>query len=65
MRKTKQLFLTYPHWPIGSKETSAMYRVSKVADTTEFSPDQFLSRKNVDELCDASDWKIHITSPRK
>ncbi|HZP68351.1 MAG TPA: hypothetical protein VFB29_00275 [Pseudolabrys sp.] len=36
------------------------YRVEKVTDSVEFHPRQILTKKQVDELCSATGWKVTV-----
>jgi hypothetical protein len=66
--KTKTITLSFPHYddtknmntsPTRS-DAPRVYRVEKVTDSTEFEPTRQLSKKQVDELCDAKDWKVTV-----
>jgi hypothetical protein len=57
--KTKVLHLNHAtkHEPSGK---TAVYRIVRVTNTTEFTPGDFIERAKVDELCAAEDWNIII-----
>lgn len=37
------------------------YKIIQVTDTVEFGDKRYLSKKEVQELCEAKDWKVTIT----
>lgn len=38
-----------------------VYKVEKVTESIEYNPSQQLSKKQVQELCEASGWKVTVT----
>jgi hypothetical protein len=60
-KKTKTITLAYiesmmPE-PFRGKPA---WRVIKVTDSTDYSPEQLLKKTEVDDLCGYSDWKVTI-----
>lgn len=53
--KTKTITVS-PGWTIGDKP----FRVEKITDSTEFMPNDMLSKDTVDHLCAKRDWKVTI-----
>lgn len=65
--KTKTITLSFPHInqdrnhdPRNNPECNQVYRVDQVTDSTEYNPGQQLTKKQVDELCGATLWKVTI-----
>jgi hypothetical protein len=40
------------------------WRVEKVTDSVEFNPNQFIEKKEVDDLCNSAQWKVTIVPIR-
>lgn len=53
-------------WPVPTDPTGKQtrYRVEKVTNSTEFSPHEFVNKREVDIMCAAKDWTVTIV-PRK
>ncbi len=41
-----------------TKMSNLLYRVEEIRDTTEFFPGQTLTKKEVDEVCAAGQWRV-------
>ena len=70
--KTKTIKLSHGHAPVEPAahrtpeawEKALRYRVEQVTDSTEYRPGQLLERKEVDDLCAASGWKVTVVPIR-
>lgn len=61
--KTKKLTLVVSRHPRGFKQVDGVdlaYRVNKVVDSVDFMPGDFLSKADVEALCNRSDWNITV-----
>lgn len=57
----KTITVSFPHYTVlhdGGNEK--VYRVQRVTDSVEYAPDQYLTKAQVVELCEARDWKVLI-----
>jgi hypothetical protein len=62
-KKIKTITLAHPiPNPNDRENKNPLYRVNRLTDSTEFSPRQLLTKKQVDELCVADDWKVYIVA---
>lgn len=43
-------------------QTRRVWKVTKVTNSVEFSPEQMLDKTTVDGLCAARDWTVNVTS---
>lgn len=63
---TKQKTINLITWETLSLDAVAqmvrVWKVAKVTNSIEFSPEQMLQKSAVDELCRAKDWTVNITS---
>jgi len=62
--KIKSLKLSYPHLdPVATKPGAPDnfgYRVLTVGDSVEFLPNQFLTRSEVEHLCNKGSWRVTV-----
>jgi hypothetical protein len=60
---TKKKTITVAH-PIPNPDNprDPLYRVVRLTDSTEFRPRQTLTKKQVDGLCAAADWKVYVVA---
>lgn len=62
--KQKMVVLTYPHEnPKTANGVDPLYQVVSVNNSTEYAPGQYLSKREVDELCSASRWTVSTKRP--
>jgi hypothetical protein len=61
--KIKTMTVSHPWTVLG--DPTKTFKIEKLTDTTEFAPGSFLSKKEVDELCVARDWKVTIVAAPK
>ena len=65
MNKIKTIKLSDGHSPVKfgtmkEDRSNGRFRVEQVTDSVEFFTGQFLDRPQVEELCEARDWKVTI-----
>ena len=55
----KYIHLSYPYWGDGI-QSEPVYRVDMVENSTEFQPGQYLSKDQVDALCEMASWNVKM-----
>lgn len=60
--KTKTINLSYPHLNRNGTVDNPdyLYRIEKVTNSTAYSPTNYLTKKEVNELCESKDWTVNI-----
>lgn len=60
MSKLKTLTLIYQPAGLADKPRGD-YQVAKITNSTEYAPGYWLTKKEVDDLCEAKGWAVTIT----
>lgn len=71
MSKTKSITLSYPHYDTNApsveermKKHNLLYRVERVAETTEYPPGSLLKKSEVDAICANSGWNVTLINKK-
>lgn len=60
-RQHKTITLSYPHYTVKyAGGTEKVYRVVRVTDSTAYEPDQYMTKAEVNALCEATSWRVII-----
>lgn len=58
--KTKTLRLSFPHANPNERMGNHLYCVEQVTESVEFVPYQYLTKTEVEVLCDSKAWRVTI-----
>jgi hypothetical protein len=58
--KTKSITISGPWWKGSDEKVPTSYRVEKITDSLSFAPNEMLNKVQVQDLCEAGDWKVTI-----